>query len=240
MFRELQPLEVNLLWFYVLVMAVGGASFFYFNRKNNKIPKIEFLIAMVIVVWSGAMYALMAVGQGQIEFKERVVFFARYLDWIVTTPLLLVSLAFTGMHYMKKDITLVLTLVVADILMIVSGFIADVSLEETKYSWYILGCLALVLIFYITWMPLRKKAEQQSKKLGGTYRILATYLSVLWLGYPTVWLLGPSGFNQLQQSTDVAMFVFLPIFSKVGFSLLNLFLLTRLYEETHQTPYSVD
>ena len=240
MFREVEPLEVNLLWFYVIVMAIGAVSFYWLNRKNTKIPRMEYLIAIMIVVWSGTMYALMAVGQGQLQVGDRIIFFARYLDWVVTTPLLLLALAFTAMHYIKKRITLILALVSADVLMIVSGLIADFSEGNVKYSWYLIGCLALLVIFYLVWGPLRKIAKKQSSELYMSFKVLAGYLSVLWLGYPTVWLLGPSGLNQLQQSTDVALFVFLPIFSKVGFSLLDLYLLRRLYDQTHRKPYPID
>ena len=240
MFTEVKPLEANLLWFYVAVMLSGFILFLIAYRRYPKTPKIEILIASVIVLWSGTMYGLMAVGEGQILVGDRVLFFARYLDWLVTTPLLLVALAFTAMHYKKKQVTLVLTLALVDVLMIVCGFIADFSEAETKYSWYGLGCLCLLVVFYLTWRPLRQQAAQHSSKLKAIYTILATYLSVLWICYPLAWLFGPSGLNQLGQSTDVALFVFLPIFSKVGFSLLDIYLLHRLYEETHEVPYATD
>ena len=240
MFTEVKPLEANLLWFYVVVMISGFILFLIAYRRYPKTQKIEILIASAIVLWSGTMYALMAVGEGQILVGDHVLFFARYLDWVVTTPLLLVALAFTAMHYKKKQITLVLTLVLLDILMIVCGFVADFSSDGTKYSWYGLGCFCLVIIFYLTWRPLRQHAAEHSSKLKAIYTILAGYLSALWICYPLAWLFGPSGFNQLEQSTDVALFVFLPILSKVGFSLLDIYLLHRLYEETHEVPCAVD
>lgn len=47
------------------------------------------------------------------------------------------------------------------------------------------------------------------------------FLSVLWVGYPTVWALGTSGIRLYGETTEVALFVVLPILSKVGFSLFD-------------------
>jgi bacteriorhodopsin len=46
-----------------------------------------------------------------------------------------------------------------------------------------------------------------------------------------VWIIGPSGLGLIDQNWDTLLFVILPIFSKVGFSLYDLSLLRDLDED---------
>ncbi|APH06884.1 hypothetical protein A9C19_20630 [Bacillus weihaiensis] len=70
--------------------------------------------------------------------------------------MLLIALAFTAMFFEKKNKTLIISLVFADVFMILTGLIADFSSENIKYIWYLLGVVALFIILYIIWYPLRK------------------------------------------------------------------------------------
>ena len=79
------------------------------------------------------------------------------------------------------------------------------------------------------WGPLRTKTRKQKSELSNLYDKLATYFTVLWIGYPTVWILGPSGIGLFNQTIDTLLFCILPFFSKVGFSFLDLHGLRNLY-----------
>lgn len=208
--------------FYVVVMLIGALYFYIQSRDPKGVPKYEYMIAIFIPIWSAIAYFSIAVGQGFLEISERTVYFARYLDWLFTTPLLLVALALTAMYYTKKNIPIILTLVFLDVIMILSGLIASLSENPLNYVWYSIGTVALLIIFYIVWVPLKNIAKESNERLYHHYRNVALYLSLFWIGYPTVWLLGPSGLGIVSQSIDVAAFILLPIFSKVGFSIFDL------------------
>ncbi len=60
---------------------------------------------------------------------------------------------------------------------------------------------------------------------------------MLWICYPTVWILGPSGFGVFNQTVDTFLFCLIPFFSKVGFSFLDLHGLRNL---SSSSPTSVD
>lgn len=217
------------LWVYVAAMASGAILFFAWSRQPRGVPHYEYTIAMIIPIWSGLAYMAMALGQGIIEVGEREVYLPRYIDWVVTTPLLLWLLASTAMFYRKLDKTLIGGLMFIDVVMIVSGLLADLTADEDiTWLWYTIGCVCLALIFWIAWGPLRRIARDQSADLGRTYTRVAAFLSVLWVGYPLVWALGPSGAGVIDRYTDVLLFVLLPILSKVGFSIVDLLHLRRL------------
>ncbi|MCA1054163.1 bacteriorhodopsin [Rossellomorea aquimaris] len=229
MYAYMNEIEVTSLWIYVVFMFSGAAVFALWSMNRKGVPKVEYLIAFFIPVWSGLAYMSMAMGQGGIVKDGGVVYFARYLDWVVTTPLLLIALALTGMHHLKKkDPIIIASLIAADVVMITTGFIADMSTGGVVFTWYLIGITAFLVILWLIWSPLRKLAKQQGEKLYKVYLMVCGYLTLFWVGYPLVWLLGPSGLGVIGQAGDTLLFVILPIFSKVGFSLLDLYQLRRL------------
>ncbi len=88
--------------------------------------------------------------------------------------------------------------------------------------------IALLIILYIIWFPLKKIATPLSEELGRHYSRTALYLTLFWIAYPTVWLIGPSGLGITQSIVDLLTFIILPVFSKVGFSILDLSGLRKL------------
>ena len=213
-------------WIYVAGMASGALLFLFWSRNPRGVPQYEYLIAGLIPVWSGLAYTAMAMGQGKIEIAGQITHYARYIDWMVSTPLLLLGLGLTAMFYIpvdKRRVTILVALVAADIIMIVCGLLADLSRDPNiRLTWYGLGCVAFCVVLWIIWVPLRQIADSQGAQLSRVYRNLSLLLTVLWFGYPTVWMLGPSGLGVLDQTADTILFVVLPFFSKVVFSAVDL------------------
>ncbi|MBW4685305.1 MAG: bacteriorhodopsin [Komarekiella atlantica HA4396-MV6] len=229
-------LQVIFHWIYVAGMAIGALHFWSLSRNPRGVPQYEYLVAMFIPIWSGLAYMAMAIGQGKVEAAGQIAHYARYIDWIVTTPLLLLSLAWTSMQFIKKDWTLIGFLMSTQVVVITTGLIADLSERNwVRYLWYICGVFAFVIVLWGIWGPLRAKTRTQGTELSSLYDKLVTYFTVLWIGYPTVWIIGPSGFGWMNQTIDTFLFCLLPFFSKVGFSFLDLHGLRNLQDSTRQT-----
>lgn len=221
-------------WIYVAGMALGAFYFWTLSRNPRGVPQYEYLVAIFIPVWSGLAYTAMAVGQGKIGVADQVTHYARYADWIVTTPLLLLALAWTAMAFTKKDGTLIGALMGTQVIVIVCGLIADLSTNQSlRYLWYINGTVAFLLVLQMIWGPLRAKTRSQQPELATFYHKLATYFTVLWIGYPLVWIIGPSGFGWINQDVETFLFCLLPFFSKVGFSFIDLHGLRDIYSNHH-------
>ncbi|WP_345239215.1 bacteriorhodopsin [Pontibacillus salipaludis] len=217
-------------WAYFAIMMIGAIYFYFLSRNPQGVPSYEYVLAITIPAWSGVAYLSIALGQGLLEEAEKTIYFARYLDWVITTPLLLLALGLTAMiEHKKKNIALLFSLVVADVFMILTGLIADFSDGAVKYIWYVLGVLALCLILYIIWYPLKRMADHTGEELSRHYKRIALYLTVFWVLYPTAWILGSSGLDVTQETMEILAFIILPIFSKIGFSILDLYGLRRLH-----------
>ena len=223
-------LDVTLHLIYVACMAAGALLFAAWMANPRGVPRWEYIVAITIPVWSGLAYLAMAFGYGTVEVAGQTTYWARYADWVVTTPLLLAALWMTATTRTEKKphaATLV-ALVAADVVMILCGLVADLSEGTARLVYYAVGLAALGLIFWIVWGPLRRVAEGQDAEVGRVYRTVAGYLSLFWVGYPLTWILGPSGVGAVSQDVDTALFVLLPVFSKVGFSVLDLGLLRKM------------
>ena len=221
------------LWFYVACMAAGVLLFWYWSTDPRGVPKYEYLIALFIPVWSGLVYTAMAMGLGSVvapgmDGEPQVAYWARYVDWSVTTPLLLIALALTGMATVPKHFTLIGALVATDLVMILCGLVADLTGGVTSVVFYTAGCVAFGVVLWLVWGPVRRVSRNQDARVGRAYDRVAGLLTVLWLGYPTIWLLGPSGVGVFGHTVDTALFVLLPIVSKVGFSIFDLHELRNL------------
>ncbi len=202
---------------------IGGAlPFWVWSRNPKGVPQYEYSIAILIPIWSALAYMGLTLGQGKTEVAGQVTYYARYLDWVVSTPLLLLSLAFTAMFYVPKDErskTLPFGLVAGDVVVILCGLLADLSENPTARTlWVVCGVGAFLSVLYVLWGPLRRIAAQSEPEISSTYSKVLVMLSVLWVCYPTIWAIGPSGLGLIGQTFETALFVIVPFFSKVVFS----------------------
>lgn len=229
-------LQTNSHWLYVAGMAIGALYFWSLSRNPKGVPQSEYLVAIFIPIWSGLAYMAMALGQGKLEVAGRIVHYARYIDWMVTTPLLLLTLSWTAMQFVKKDWTLIGFLMSTQIVVIMTGLIADLSAQNwVRYLWYICGTVAFLVILWGIWVPLRSIANSQGRELARLYQKLIIYFTILWIGYPLLWIIGSSGLRLIGQDIDTMLFCILPFFSKVGFSFLDLNGLRNLQKHQFET-----
>jgi bacteriorhodopsin len=232
------PTEQTALLVYLVLMGCGALLFAAWSRNPKGVPAHEYAVAIFIPIWSGLAYLSMLTGQGIVEVAGREVYLARYLDWLVTTPLLLLALFWTATHRAReRRYALLGMLIGAQVVMILSGLIADLSSDPgLRNLWFGVGCAALLAVFWIFWGPLRAVAEWQGSDLGRVYKIAAGYLTVQWCLYPLIVYAGPSHAGLLGQAATTWLLVIVPFFSKVGFSAVDLSLLRRLH---HRPPVDV-
>ncbi|MEH1100953.1 bacteriorhodopsin [Micromonospora sp. CPCC 205561] len=225
------------LWMYVAAMAGGVALFTRWRADPRGVPLSEYRVAIAIPFWSGLWYLVMALGGGRAEVAGHTVYWARYADWVVTAPLLLVALMLTGTHSLPgRRWRLMTALVGANVVMILSGLVADLTTDGTaRYTLYAIGVLALLVVYGLVWGPLRAHARRQPAGIAAVYTEAALLLSVLWAGYPVFWILGPSGVGLLGSTTTSVLLVGLSILSKVGWSIVDLGRLRALSDRGHLT-----
>lgn len=212
------------LWSYVVVMVGGALWFIRWSRDAKGIPQASYRVVIAILLWSASWHAVLALGGGQTEVAGHPVHWARYADWVVTVPLLVVALTLTATHAVRdKRRGVMVAMVAAGVPMVLCGMAADfMTSRAARFTFYGLGMLALLVLLGLIWGPLRATAMRQPRSMASLYKEVALLLSVLWASFPLVWILGPSGIGMFGDLADTALILVLSIVMKVGWSVVDL------------------
>lgn len=214
------------LWAVTVLMAIGAALIWYRGRNTEGKYAEHTIVSVMIPATAAAAYLTMATGysvavievvnlSGDVVKEAQPVFWGRYIDWLVTTPLLLFDIALLA----GADRNTIATLVGLDIYMIVTGLIASFAATEVyRYVWWAVSTGAFLYLLYIVFVDLPKFADQNlGSDLMGTFSTLKNMLAILWLAYPVVWIIGTEGAGLVGLGIETLIFGFLDVTAKVAF-----------------------
>lgn len=222
-------------WFGFTGLSLGSLAIVLLAAKLRKADRYHALIALAVTSIATISYYALARGQADITVGGDVVVYGRYLDWLFTTPLLLLSLLVIALPPVKnvqltrERTSLIAAVLFADVLMIVTGLFADLSTNslDTKV-WYVASCLWFLVVLYLMYGEVRKQAFAHSAQSGKVYEKLLVYLTVAWFCYPIVWLLGNTGYEVISANTESAAYAILDVAAKAVFGVLTLIALKSL------------
>ena len=209
------------LWIGVVGMSIGLVLLFFPMQKNKSVSEqgdsiAHFLVPMIAMT----LYLLMALGHGSVTLPSgRVFYFARYIDWTITTPLLLLSLVSGAVkgHKHKRG-ALIAGLVLSDVYMIATGLVAGWTDDPTlKWWFYVLSCLSFLAIYALLFGPFRELSLTSPD--GALYRKKAFVLAAVWFAYPIVFLVGQEGLRLWSPVVDAVLFTCLDLIAKVVYGL---------------------
>jgi bacteriorhodopsin len=200
------------LYFLVKGMGVEDPEAKRFYAITTLVPAIAF-----------AMYLSMLLGYGltMVPFggEEHPIYWARYADWLFTTPLLLLDLALL----VDADQGTILALVGADGFMIGTGLIGALTqVYQYRFIWWAVSTAAMLYILYVLFFGFTRKANEMNEDVASTFRVLRNLVLVLWSAYPVVWLVGSEGVGVVPLSVETLLFMVLDVSAKVGFGILLL------------------
>lgn len=213
---------------------VIGAIVFGFGAHTARTNRwrILYTLNFFICLIASGLYLAMAMGQGFSVLYDRPTFWARYITWFTSTPLLLADLTFLG----RSSVPLIGGLLGANQFMIATGGMSAISPKPINYVWYAVSCGAFLAILYLLLGPYRQQAEQQHPRSKTAFRKLVTVHVILWTLYPIVWMLAVTGFGVLNQAGETAGYTLLDLASKVGFGFLSLNTLQQLERAGESQP----
>ncbi len=217
------------IWAYIATAFLSGLAFLYLSKVWDNVPRRFPIVHFFIVTWSGLMYLNFVEGQTLISD------YAWYVDWMVSTPLIVLALALTATYKSEKNhYDLIGALMGLQFMLVVTGIISQEAAATTAYAFWI-GCGLLVGVAYLLWVPFRKIAEETSEVLAKKYKILAGYITVFFALYPLVWYLSgtvyPEGPGMLGAFETSLAFVILPFFCKQVYGFLDMYLIQKAGKE---------
>ena len=206
------------------VIMLAGMTYFIVQGWDARGEEREYYaITIMVPAIASAAYLSMFFGFGltQVEVagETRPIYWARYADWLFTTPLLLLDLCLLA----DTDRTTILTLIGVDAFMIVTGLVGALSTTNLeRYTWWAVSTLAFVFIIYYLFEVLGAAIENRDEAAQSTFGTLRTLTVVLWGIYPVLWLLGTEGAGVVPLFVETTGFMVLDVLAKVGFGFLLL------------------
>ncbi len=216
----------NWLWVGFGGMAIGSLILLAqgWNRRTRD-EENHYFLHVFVTLTAAASYLAMAVGQGSIHLADgRDFYFARYLDWSITTPMLLCGLCLTALHSPFRRWALLLGLVFTDVYMIGTGVVAGLSPTGSgaKWTWYLISSGAFLFIYVGLWGPLRRESVKSGPRAEKLYTTNVSILSVVWLAYPVVFLFGSEGIKTMDAVTTAAVYTVVDLVAKVAYGVFSL------------------
>ena len=198
-------------------LAAGTLPSVYY-ALNDPENRTYYGILAAITGIAAVSYTLTSLGVGTIPVDGASFYAPRYVDWLLTTPLLLLYMALLC----KPGKRLYGMLIGLDVALILLGTAAIFTTGGLSLALFGAGAAAYLGLAYLLVVTLPKEATFETDRVAIVFTKLRNVTVVLWTMYPVVWLLAPVGFGFLQANTEMMVIVYLDIITKVGFAVFAL------------------
>ena len=189
-------------------MVLASATFSALSWRIPVSRRLYHVVTTFITVTAAVSYFAMATGQGTSwscvrvddhhddpipdthHAQCRAVFWARYVDWALTTPLLLLDLCLLagidGAHTVMA--------IVADLVMVLTGLFASFGrtsasghgrkASDSKWTWFGIACVAYIVVVWHVAVHGTNSVRAKGVKARALFGSLAVFTLILWTAYP--------------------------------------------------------
>lgn len=232
--------DVNLLvlatqyMFWVGFVGMAAGTLYFLVERNSLAPEYRSTatVAALVTFVAAIHYYFMKQAVGESGLLSEIDGFPteiRYIDWLVTTPLLLIKFPLLLGLKGGKGRSLLTKLVIADIIMIIGGYIGESSINlaggftQLGLWAYVVGCVAWFYIIYLLFTNVTKAAEDKPAPIRKALLQMRLFILIGWAIYPVgyaVTLFAPGIEVQLIREL---IYNFADLINKVGFGLIAFF-----------------
>lgn len=225
---DLQIVQASFMLGFV---AMAAGAFYFFMERGDLKPEHRTVgtYAAVIALIASIMYFVMKdvvmfpggmIGLAEITATAPL----RYIDWLLTTPLLLVEFGLIVKLAGGAKAGLVTRLVIADLIMIVTGYLGEMGVagSASNYVFFIISSLAWV---YIVVQILRIDISSGPAYAQSAVKTMRWFVILGWAIYPIgtsiQQFMGIGGADLTQAAAIAAViYVIADVLNKVGFGII--------------------
>lgn len=217
------PLEsITLYLFFAGTVGMGAGGVYFALQFFNVPPQYRSVMAVSALIcgiacfhynkMTGQYMLPIAEGADERTFPTAL----RYVDWLFTTPLLL--LKFPLLLRIKKSAGLMTQLVVLDVIMIVTAFIAETSPLGSGNWWgfFIVACVAELAIVGVLYGQISGAIADSPAPIADAARVMRLFILVGWAVYPVGFLMALGGAGEYRE----IVYNISDLVNKVGFGLV--------------------
>ncbi|KAL2118841.1 hypothetical protein VTJ04DRAFT_5800 [Mycothermus thermophilus] len=238
------------LWAGFILMTITAGTFSLLSYNVPLSKRIYHVLATLTAIISALAYFAAATGQtsslvchpirdshhnhGDTPVETwhdscRQVFWARYLDWFLTTPLVLINLCLlggiSGAH--------TLAAVAANAVVIIASWAAAYgtaagrgaseketdSLRKTAiWGWFTIGVLAYLVVVWHVGLNGARSVRHKGARLVTVWSTLAGYVLAVWAAYVVVWAVAPIA-QKTTVDGEIISYLVLDVLAKAVFGL---------------------
>jgi bacteriorhodopsin len=225
------------------IAVMGAATIFLFLERSRVAPQYKTAVSISGLVTLIAFYhywrifeswqeayvvteaGLQATGKA---FNDAY----RYVDWLLTVPLLLVELILVMKLSREETYKQATTLASLAALMVVLGYPGEISSDAgTRWQWWVLSMIPFLIIVYKLVLGLGKSISSQPESVRGLVSSARTLTLLSWSFYPIVFIFPMIGISGGAATTAVQVgYTIADIVAKAAFGVLIYFIALRKTE----------
>ncbi|PNS19577.1 Opsin-1 [Sphaceloma murrayae] len=215
-------------WYFAIcaMMGVATCAFVGLSVTKPRQERIFHYITASVTMVACIAYFSMGSDLGRVpidvEFQRanpagqtREIFYVRYIDWVITTPLLLLDLLLTA----ALPTPTILYVILVDEVMIITGLIGALVSSSYKWGYFAFGNAALVYVLYVLVWEARRHANAMGSDVGRVFLICGALTSFLWTLYPIAWGISEGG-NVINANSEAFFYGVLDVLAKPVFGAL--------------------
>jgi sensory rhodopsin len=215
--------------FLVTMLGMAGATVYFWLERDSLAPEFRpaATIAGIYTAVAAFMYYKMHTLVGTSGDPATVLAFPthyRYVDWVITTPLMLVNLAVL-LQVTEERRGLLLIMIAADVAMIVFGYFGErysnvVGKDFEAWTLFGMGCLAWLLLLYITYGLLGDAARDKVAPVRKAFEKMRMFITIGWAIYPIGFMIGLLSDADAAKMIRELVYNFADLVNKVGLGLI--------------------
>ena len=237
--QSLTSSQFNLIYnaFSFAIAAMVASALFFFNAQAQvgQRYRLALLVSALVVSIAGYHYfrifnswdAAYSLQNGVYTLTGAPFNDAyRYVDWLLTVPLLLVETVAVLALPIQEARPLLIKLAAASVVMIATGYPGEISHDlTTRIIWGTVSTIPFAYILYVLWVELSRSLVRQPAAVQTLVRNMRLLLLLSWGVYPIAYLLpmvgitGTSATIGIQLGYTIADVLAKPIFGLLVFAI---------------------
>ncbi|KAL7420931.1 hypothetical protein Q5752_004885 [Cryptotrichosporon argae] len=237
------------LWVFFALFAVAFVAVGVLSLRVERRSRFFHNIAALVFAISAVTYLALSTGLGiqhlptnhhgrasghhhgdgaVLLFRDQ--YWLRYVDWLLTTPLILIAVSFLA----GLSAYTTVFIAVADIFVIVLGALAAVHPGryhddiKAKWAFLVLSAIAFLTTFGTLLSAGRKAVQLRTRRNRGIFWLLAIGTAVTWTAYPIIFGLSEGG-NRISVNAEIIAYGIMDVVAKIG--LLSFLILIHKHDE---------
>jgi len=227
---EISPRGSVWLWTVFAIFAASTLAVGAFTFVTPRAERLFHYITLSVLLVGSISYFSTAANLGStgvlIEFvrgnetigETRQVFYSRYIDWFVTTPLLLLDLLLiSGVSWGS-----ILATIFAQLVAVVCALLGALTSSQYKWGYAVLGAASYFFVVYQLFFEARLGAVSLGTDVSRHFISVTSFSVFIWTLYAIAWGLSDGG-NVISNDSEAIFYGILDILSRPVFAFWFLF-----------------